>query len=354
MAEVSNKKNETTAIIVIIIIIALLVLLLAGVFLFIRNIALGELVAMVDDGNTAISQQQGTEDTQTIEPALPTDEEVRMELDSFAQNAAVRGDWIYFGYAERDQVAVTRLSDDGTQIDRTVLEWDSWWPMISVFDVTEEGDFLFLLRAFRDDMEAYYYVKYNVAENRLIYQNISDQLSFDMTTVWITDALFDSAGNLIIHLWDEEVLYVVDDHGNFLARIDLEAFRFSHLFRARDGQVFLLGMDDSFEWALKGIDLDHSTLTAPQYIHESVTWIWNAYSAQIGSSFDLYVDLDEHGFHGYDMETGELTLLFYWEDIGIITDWGDDVLMLENGRVAVIQRHSERDRLWSELIIFTP
>jgi len=359
MAEIQNSKNQATAIIVIIIISALLALLITAIILFI-DITVAERAE--DGGEIAHTPLPLEPDIPPIEPTLspipPDDGEVRIELEAFISHATAQGDWLYFSDAERDLITVARLSSDGTQEQRTEIEWHGWWPMISAFAVTEEGDFLFLIREWNDDdVEAYYYVTYHVAESTLTYQNISDPLSFDMDTVWITDALFDSAGNLFIYLWDEDVVYIVDYTGNFHAQIDVDGFRISHTFRARDGQVFFMGMDPSFEWVLKGIDLDTNALTAPIYFHESAMWIWNAYSAQIGSQFDLYVDLEEDGvykLHGYNMATGELTFLFNWEDTEVLPDWGDSVLFLENGRVAVLQRHSERDRFWSELIVFTP
>jgi len=358
MAEIPNKKNQTTAIVVIIIIIALLALLITAAVVAVSRIDFSAIEQVVTD-IVDTPQPQETE-IPAIEPTPPmpsSGAEVRIELDTFVHNATARGDWIYVSDAERDVIVVTRMHNDGIQTELTTIEWSGWWPLISAFEVTEEGDFLFLIRKFLDDVEAYYYVRYHVADSMLTYQNISDPLSFDMDEVWIIDALFDSAGNLFIYLWEEDMVYIVDSAGNFFAQIDVDGFRISHTFRARDGRVFFMGMDPSFEWVLKGIDLNTNALTIPISFHESAMWIWNAYSTQIGSQFDLYVDLEEDGIyrlHGYDIATGELTFLFNWEDTEVLPNWGDVVLFLENGRVAVVQRHSERDRFWSELIIFTP
>jgi len=346
-----NQNGRKTAIIVGVVLAVLLVLLITSIFLFV-NVSVLE---PEDTETDYVPQTLDEEDMQTEEEAK--DQQVSLTIDDFVDYVTAQGDWIYYSYTERGILAVTRISADGAEEQRTEVEWKGWWPMLTAFEVTDEGHFLFLLHEFGGEEEVYYYVKYNTNTGEVSYQNISDVFSFDVETTWVSRAIFDRAGNLFIMLFDEEVIYVFDQNRHFHGHVDLGEFWVMNASRARDGQVLLHGMDDNFEWVLKGIDLETNTLTEPISFLDTNRRIWNIYSAQSSAQFDLFLDLEADGvyhLYGFNMGTGALTFLLNWDEIGILPDFSDEVFFLENGRIAVLQRHFERDRFWSELTIFTP
>ena len=360
MADMQPRKTQSAAIIVIITLLVLITLLVILAFRFI-SVTVIEPTITEPETETGYAYVPVPEppDEYIPEPPDETDtrEEVRLEMEDFIDNITVQGNSIYYSHSGWDIITVVRVSADGTEEQKTEIEWDSWGPWISTFEVTSDGYFLFLLHEFEEDGEVYYFARYNVAQSTMIYQNISDQLSIDMNTTWIHTAAFDADGNIFIHIPDEDKIYILDRDGIYSGQIDLDDFWVADAFQARDGQVILLGRDETFDLVLKGIDLETNTLTNITTFPSHLMWLWGAYSGHNSTRFDLYIDFeynDIEGLYGYNIQTGELTFLFDWEEIGILPDWDNDIVFLENGQVAVLQRHSTRNRFWAELIIFTP
>jgi len=358
MVEKPDRNNQTAAIIVIAIVVILLALIVVLALQFIN-------VSVVDPEIT--EPRVETEHVPALPPEIEDDpeppaivdiqDEVRLTIEEFISPISVQGDGLYYSYTDWNVIAVVRVSTDGAETQRTEIEWESWGPWISAFEVTHDGYFLFLLHDFDDDEAVYYFVRYNTSDSTLTYQNISDQLSLDMNTVWIHTAAFDTEGNVFLHMPDEDTIYILDRNGIYRGYVDLGDFWVAEAFQARDGQVILLGRDENFDLALKGINLETNLLTRVTTFDSSLMWLWGAYSGQHSTAFDLFLDFeygDAYGLFGYNIATRELTFLFDWEEIEILPDWDNDIVFLEDGLVAVLQNHSTRQRFWSELIIFTP
>jgi len=359
MVERPDRNNQTAAIVVIIIVVILLALLVVLAFQFI-NVRVIEEPGVVEIERDVQSTPEPELPDEYI-PALPaeTDDpaEVRITIeDHFIGNVAVLGNSIYYSYTYisegQNLIVVTRLGADGTEEQRTTIEWGSWSFWDHTFEITRDGDFLFLALEFEEDEEVYYFIRYNTADSALTYQKISDQLPIDLRETWIHTAAFDADGNIFLYLPEEDIIYILDRDGVYRGQVDVSDFWFTDVFQVRDGQLVLFGSDENFDLVLMGIDLSTNTLTRISTF-ESSLWAWGAYSGQNSKEFDLFIDF-EYELYGYNIQTGELTFLLDWEEIGIFPDWGSDILFLENGQIAVLERHSTRHNFWAELIIFTP
>jgi len=354
------RNSRTGAVIAIIIVIILLVLLIVLAFRLINVTVIEPTAAEVEMDIEPLPAPEPEIIDEYI-PESPAEiypqDEVRLSIEEFIDTIAVQGDGIYYSYTGWNFIAVTRISADGTEEQRIEIEWDSWEPWINAFEVTSDGNFLFLLHEFEEDGEIVYFLRYNAADSTLTYQNISDQLSLDLNTLWIHTIVFDADGNIFLHVPDNDTIYILDREGIYRGRVDLGDFWVAEAFQIRDGQIALLGRDEDFDLVLKGIDLEANTLTEITAFDPALMWLWGAYSGQNSTEFDLFLDFeydDVYGLYGYNIQTGELTFLFDWEETGIIPDWDTDIVFMEDDRVAALQRHSTRNRFWSELIIFTP
>ena len=365
------KRNNQIAAVVVIGIIAVLLVVLVVLAVFLIDVSVVEPTAAGTE-YLPYEYEYQEDEAQPEEIDLPVEEEprprmedVHLTIEAFVSDVTARGDGIYYIYSRWDTLLVTRISADGLEERNTEIEWEERnWPFIIAFEVTAEGDFLFILRDFGDFLdpdreENYYFLRYRAGDSTITYQNISDELSLNMDTAFIDTVAFDAEENVFIILRNADVAYILDPNGRYRSYIELDDLWVANAFQARDGHVILLGRDSVGDLVLKGVDLETNTLVIHTTFCLSLLWLWEAYSGQNSTEFDILIDFmdfddDSYGLYGFNIETGELSLLFDWEDFDVLPNWDNDILFLQDGRIAVFQRYNTRARFWTELRIFTP
>jgi len=295
---------------------------------------------------------------------------VTVTVDIHVEESAIQGDGIYLLSTDREELTVTRISTAGGDVETITVPWSGWWPWIEAFSVTDDGTFLFLALEFDidTDEDIYLLAEYDVTTGTLTYQDVTAALHINPDDPWLASAVFDLVGNLIYSVWDddmEELFFVLGRDGSSRGEIELGEFAtFQSPARMRDGQMVLFGRDQSEERrgdSLMGIDIETASLSDELFLNDRDTrmTIWQTYSAASDSPFDLYVDMMMMGagniiLYGLDLAAGELTPLFDWEELEIIPDWGDMVFFLADGRLAIVERQSQRDNFWADVTIFMP
>jgi len=376
------KGNKTVIIVIVVLVVALIALIAVAVALFVnvsvaepRDIEIKEEppIAELDEPRIETSEDVSSSEEEGNDTSQPGGDSISLTIEEHVLASAMQGDGIYLLSGASGALTVIRVSTEDGDMQTMEIPWGEWWPWVEAFSVTDDGNFLFLFLEYDLDtgQEIYLLAEYDATTGDLTYQDVTAAMGIDPMEDWVASAIFDPAGNLIFSEWSadgDEAFFVLGRDGSFRGEVDLEGFSFWPPVRARDGQMVMLGWgaswDDAFGNVLREIDADTVSLSeevlfsdSDLHTDSSRLRMWSIYGAEPGAPFDLYVDVTiegEHILHGFDLATGELTLLFDWEELAVVPDWGDDVFFLANRRIAVLEHLNRRDNFWAELTIFMP
>ena len=297
---------------------------------------------------------------QTVTPNVNVGDGVRtidgartIEIEGFFWQGMVRGTDLYFYYVmdvfSHVNIYVRRINVDLAVPEVVaVLEWlpsGDAWPHVVALDVTDEGGFRLLIwdRVFDGDPDAVMIGVDNAAE-RLFYAefDVAGNLTFKNELPAVREAIvspfemsrvvFADTGDILVKTWRSDVIYILDADGSLRAEVTLE-YGFGHMAHMRDGRVVVAQGEGFGE-----VDLAAGTLGAMQYNwFPDHAWIVNLYSAQMGSPFDLYAELQvwpEAYFYGFDLSDMSWTRLIEVEDRD---RWSLFTEFLADGRLVILE-----------------
>ena len=406
----NNKQGRTAAIAAIIACVIALIVLVTALVAFVLGDAgqgLRDAIAGIFSGGEEQHEQADftppprlRETPEPLQPPTPAIQEIPqgdaiVEVEGTLSAVVTQGGWAYYCRAEDGEILVGRLSTDGTHEILIEHPWDWEWPMILGFDVTEEGDFLFFIEdwewddsffddwdeeawenldpeddeawealwdemSWGDESRTYLYVRYHAATETFTVIDVTETLGLDDGTAWMEGTFFDSEGNLAVTVFKEEgmAIYILGGDGALRGVIE-EGW--VELARTRDGRIVSAesDWDANFQniWTFREIDMSRGDWGEPLSVLQEDGWLWEKFSAPRDALFDLFLDFRSDGgafLYGFNMETGELTRLFNWED----RETSDSPLewvggITGDGSVVIYRWLDSGDRFWTELRILT-
>ena len=395
----NNKQGTTAAIVAIIACVIALIVLATALFAFVLGDAgqslRDNIAGIFSGGEEQIEQPAFTppprlrETPEPLQPPTPAIQEILqgdvvVEVEGTLGSVVIQGGWVYYCRTESGEVLVGRFNTDGTHEILVEQSWDWVWPMVIGFDVTEEGNFLFLLEdwdwddwddwddddwdnidlgqyRFREENRNYIYAIVNAATGNLETLDLTATLALDVGTAWMDKAFFDREGNLAVTVFKEEgmAIYILGRDGTLRGVIEED---WVELARTRDGRIVSVesDWDADFQnvWSFREIDMSRGDWGETLSVLQEDGWLWEKFSAPRDAPFDLFLDFrsGEGAFvYGFAIESGELTRLFNWEDVEKSywpRDWVGGIT--GDGSVVTYRWLDSGNRFWTELRIVTP
>ena len=157
-------------------------------------------------------------------------------------------------------------------------------------------------------------------------------------TQWfgISQALVTAEGYILVSAWLDrgDALLALDPNGNMLFNVEINSVR--AIAQGKNGGIFLSGgemIGDNWVETLRELDL--ATGNLGDSIVTGLSSINSIHTPGQNMDFDLLLEDGMHLF-GFDLATGELSLLLNWIESGIAAQWGRNLSFLDDGRIAVI------------------
>ena len=261
----------------------------------------------------------------------------------------VHGERVYYFYAPWDmpdedadletwepspRIVIASVAADGTDPRRIEIP-QAPGAMIDVvgLTITEEGHYAFVYTNTVWDMVSasitLIYAVYDANGNELFSQEIEGIVPEGGGWFHVDQVLF--AGDHIVILAQNmgaggAEIYLLDENRTLVGRLD--AVFPQSLAQMEDGRILVLDMD-----SVREVNLE--TRAWGDSFPISLPMAEGLFSAAGGDNFDLIID---DGIHliGYNLTTGEQTLLLNWIASGVVTEWGYHVSLFEDGRLAVL------------------
>ena len=252
------------------------------------------------------------------------------------QAALVHEERIYFCYVTESAIVIESILPDGSSVARTEIPHAGTFVDIAGLRITEEGNFS-LVFADTEWAEAgggeaaVYYAQYTPEGAEILRREIPWRAHPAAIQSHFTQALFAADGSLIlvvetwsgddffrtVHLFDAELSPRAQLDANFPVRPIPMA-------ETRDGRVLIADMEPCqwayFRPALREIDLARGvwgeTFLIPAGLH--AVNIHSLLPAREDSFFDLYI-VDARNLLGFDLETGQKTIVIDWMESQLLT-----------------------------------
>ena len=231
------------------------------------------------------------------------------------------------------RIVIESMAADGTDPRRLEIPVpDASMLDVAGMTITEEGHYALLYTDTVWDMMSsssrLIYAIFDADGNELFSQEIEGVVPEGGAWFRVEQALF--AGDHIVLLTQSmggsAGVYLLNESRTVSGRLDAMFPR--SLAESSDGRVLVLDMD-----SVREVDLETATWGASFPI--SVPVAEGLLPAAEGDDFDLIID---DGIHliGYNLTTGEQTLLLNWIESGVVTEWGYHVSRFADGRLAVL------------------
>ena len=242
-------------------------------------------------------------------------------------------------------LAVHSVNLDGSDHQRVELHptLDSF-NNIASFQITPAGGYrMLIIDSSWDGMRSRtsaYFLEFDAQGNEILQTEVEGLVPPSADWFHIDRSLFLSDGSLL--------LSISGDRGNQLAWLSPEGEVqgsiedvnwIQAMVEATDGRVFIVMPADQDGTEVR--ELDFATGAWGESYSITLRNVRDMMLARPGDEFDFLVDDGMHLF-GYDIETGERTLILNWIEAGIASDWGYHVSFAEDGRIVVLSSEWSR------------
>jgi len=305
------------------------------------------------------------------------------EITDRVSSAVVHGDRIFYYYIERDMpdrdadidwetwepappnIIVASMTAEGGDKQRVVIPATGDHVNVPGFHITAEGNLALIIENHEWDMQTgssvtMSYAEYDFQGNRIVYEEL-DIVPPGGGWFQVERAFFLADGGLLLTAWTDRgsVLISMDAQRTVQGQIQVDSGS-QILAQLADGRLMMMDWEregDSFYSVLREIDLEVTDFG--ETFRLTMSNVRALFPSREGSPFDLYIDDGTHLF-GYDLATGERTLLLNWIESGLAADWDYHVSFLGDGRISILSSNWEggrdggRDGGWStEMILLT-
>ncbi|MCL2368839.1 MAG: hypothetical protein FWC72_07565 [Oscillospiraceae bacterium] len=317
------------------------------------------------------------------------------ELPDQVQGSAVRGDRIYFWYVERAEspnfeteeeweefdweawqsqpvhIVVASVSADGGGLQEFRIEAPSQNARVSGAHVTAAGNLAMVIENHtwteRGSSTVVLYVEYDT-QGRQISSRELDIVPADVDWFQLENISFLENGSMVLSVWGNQGMDILflNSAGDVTESVSLDSFRGGGgaAVQLADGRVVMQ------DWEIEGEGERARQFPVLRVIDMETgewgeTYPFNIPSARAlfpagdGFPFDLLADDGTHLF-GYNLETGERSVILSWVESGLVAGWGTHVGFLDDGRItALTSEWANRSRRGgemafdTELLVFT-
>jgi len=264
-------------------------------------------------------------------------------------------DWDTFTPDPPD-IVIVNVRADGTDQREIVIPGTSESVNVQGLHVTDEGHMAMIIEnrtwGERGSETIVIYAVYDMDGNRILHQELAGVGTGDWFQV--DHALFTNEGNIVLSGWADMgmVIYLIDGSGVLIDQIEADWMR--GLTQTRDGRVMVLTSEmDGNRHVEVMREIDFETGDFGETFPGTVPNVRNLFPAGSDDPFDFIIDDGSH-LLGYDMASGERTLLLNWIESELAADWGYHVGFLEDGRISVLTHEwRDRDDVRTELMVLT-
>jgi len=294
-----------------------------------------------NDANRTTVEITGGIDNTIIENYIYLQETNRLpHITGFIHNVIIHNGQIYISYINESTIIIESISPDGTQISRTEIPTSFDHGIhISALQRTAENNFALIFTGWEYTEyginATIMYAEYTRQGTEITSRNLTEILAQENPVSRAEQALFTYNDDIILLTPTSQIglsiIYLIDNQFNVRGQMEVEAFQ--PIIQMSDGRLFI---NDSL--SLHEIDFEQSELGESYPL--PVTNARSLYPARDIDPFDLYINDGTHLF-GYDIETGDKTMLLNWVESGIEFGFSPHLNILEDGRISLITDHGD-------------